>query len=154
MVKVVAEIEARVWLTERFPALAAGGFQITSAPTPEYNCIAWAIGDNEHFWWPGTHWPKTAGKKATRENFVRAFKLKGFELCENGNPEPGFEKIVLFEKDGAPTHAARLLPDGNWTSKMGSFHDISHKLEGLEGQVYGRATLFFKRKLVQPALEG
>ncbi len=69
----------------------------------------------------------------------------GYEECEDGSHEPGFEKIALYAKDAEPTHAARQLPDGRWTSKLGKLEDIAHSLEGLAECLYGEIVLFMKR---------
>ena len=78
----------------------------------------------------------------------------GYEVCPIGSRalEPGVQKIALYvDEDGTPTHAARQLPSGEWTSKLGRAEDIRHKtLEALEGSAgqppgYGRAKLILKR---------
>ena len=44
----------------------------------------------------------------------------------------------MFGKNGRWTHAARLKPDGKWTSKLGIEEDIEHNtLESMEGDLYG-----------------
>lgn len=49
--------------------------------------------------------------------------------------------------DGSPTHAARQLPDGTWTSKLGKDVDISHdSLDGLSGDRYGTPALILRRR--------
>ena len=35
-----------------FPALVGTGYFVTSPATPEYNCIAWAAGETDRWWWP------------------------------------------------------------------------------------------------------
>ncbi|MEO5774348.1 MAG: hypothetical protein ABIQ32_09565 [Sphingomicrobium sp.] len=102
---------------------------------------------NHQFWWPGVFWPKSVGKQETRENFVKAFGTKGYRVCDGPDPEEGYEKIALYELDGVPTHAAKLLPDGRWSSKLGSSNDIAHTLEALNGDQYGEPVLFLKRAL-------
>ena len=37
-------------INAHFPALAAAGYEIVGEPTDEYNCIAYAAGEN-HRWW-------------------------------------------------------------------------------------------------------
>ena len=54
--------------------------------------------------------------------------------------------MVLYMLDGVPTHAARQLTDGTWSSKLGRFHDISHSIDGLSGNEYGRPVLYLRRK--------
>jgi hypothetical protein len=50
---------------------------------------------------------------------------------------------------GAPKHAARQLPNGNWTSKMGRFEDIQHfELSSIGGPFYGEASVYMARKVL------
>lgn len=140
-----SEIAVRLALVKEFPGLAQSAFEITSEPTPIYNCIAWAAGETDHFRWPNKSWPPSVGRANSRDNFIRFFGSYGYKKCDSPNSEAGYEKVVLYEKDGAPTHAARLLPNGRWTSKLGSSHDISHSLEGLNGDNYGAPVVFMRR---------
>jgi hypothetical protein len=39
-----------------FPRLTAQNHRSTSPATPDYNCVAWAAGDLEHWWQPGVYW--------------------------------------------------------------------------------------------------
>ncbi len=43
-----------------FPRLTAANHRQTSPPDVDYNCIAWAAGDAEHWWQPGLYWPTAA----------------------------------------------------------------------------------------------
>lgn len=54
--------------------------------------------------------------------------------------DDGYEKVALYvDNAGIPTHMARQLPNGEWTSKLGQLEDISHNdLDALEGTQYGR----------------
>jgi len=49
------------------------------------------------------------------------------------------------EPDGEPTHVARQLPSGRWTSKMGFLEDIEHTVDALRGFYYGAVTQILKR---------
>ena len=73
-------------------------------------------------------------------------------MCEDGNLEPGYEKVAIYAMDGEPTHAARQLQNGWWTSKLGKYEDIDHdSLEELQGYGfgdYGRVAVFMARPLV------
>jgi hypothetical protein len=63
-------------------------------------------------------------------NFEQAYALLGYVRCNDGSREPGFERIAIYEDDrGVPTHAARQLPSGKWSSKCGRSYDIEHDLE-------------------------
>jgi hypothetical protein len=131
-----------------FPRLEGEGWTKTSHHTPEYNCIAWAAGDDERWWWPSpeSYWPPGVSEDGSLECFVAAFRTRGYERCADAVLEPGFEKVALYADDaGQPTHAARQLPSGRWTSKLGTEMDIEHTLAGLEGPVYGRVALFLRR---------
>jgi len=55
--------------------------------------------------------------------FIRAFEALGFQRCETAE----------VEGDGHVTHAARQMPDGRWSSKLGTEQDIAHELEALDG---------------------
>ncbi|MBU2521028.1 MAG: hypothetical protein KKD50_02235, partial [Proteobacteria bacterium] len=48
-------------IEKSFPKLQDGGYRITSLDTVDYNCIAWAAGDTEAWWWPDPlnmyYWP-------------------------------------------------------------------------------------------------
>ncbi|PZU11969.1 MAG: hypothetical protein DI605_01170 [Sphingomonas sp.] len=137
---------------QRFPRLEGTHFEITSPCDAVYNCIAWAAGKNQEFWWPGKgNWPPGAPTTDTRLAFIRAFETIGYAACDDGEWEDGFEKIVLYEKLGRPKHAARMLSADRWTSKLGQGYDITHTLDGLNGNQYGKPTLFMRRP-VQPVL--
>lgn len=117
-----------------------------------YNCIAWAAEDTEKWWWPagGTpvagftgapmkpnYWPPGVPREETVEAFVQAFEALGYAVCAEQSHESGFTKVAVYARTTLPkrpTHMARQLPDGMWTSKLGSGPDIFHKtLECLEG---------------------
>jgi hypothetical protein len=69
-------------------------------------------------------------------------------VCGQADLEPGFEKIAPFaDADGLPTHAARQLPGGRWTSKLGELEDIEHDLNDVAGTAYGTVVQIMKRPL-------
>ena len=81
----------------------------------------------------------------TIEAFVDAFWTLGYVPCEDGRHEPGYEKVALYAFDGTPTHAARQLTDGRWSSKLGRSVDIAHTPDALDGPVYGAIVLYLCR---------
>jgi hypothetical protein len=143
-----------------FPRLAPPAtFEVTSKPTPAYNCIAWAAGETHRKWWPDKmkvdYWPKEVPREVTLAAFVSAYGTLGYEKCENGEPEPGYEKIAIYTKPaGTPAHAARQLPNGRWTSKLGREDDIEHDLRGVECSQYGEARQFMRRPVAPTAGSG
>lgn len=132
-----------------FPNLQTEAHAITSPKTPFYNCIAWAAGDSTRWWWPLApyYWPYSAPREVTIAAFVAAFATIGYRPCSSGAVEDGLEKVAIYaDRNNRPTHAARQLPDGTWTSKLGKLHDIEHAtLRGVEGEDYGAAVLFLSR---------
>lgn len=146
-----------------FPNAKAMGYSVTSCKSGYYNCIAWALGKSNNKWWPlqfktpGWYWPRGIRCDESVQAFVEMFaKEGGYEEWgdENGNLEPGYEKIAIYaNKSGATTHAARQLEDGKWASKMGHANkDIQHESpEVLESSatvesVYGRVVKYLRRK--------
>ena len=144
---------SREELKREFPSLSSSPFEITSPKTKSYNCVAWAANDPTRWWWPvgalmpGYFWPLGVPRKVDIDSFVAAFQTMGFEVCPDGDPEKDFEKVAIFcDTDNRPTHAARQLPDGRWTSKMGKGEDIVHeRLDQVSGRLYGAARTFMKR---------
>ncbi|MHB1559374.1 MAG: DUF7689 domain-containing protein [Isosphaeraceae bacterium] len=141
-------------LTEWFPKLAETPHRITSAYDPRYNCIAWAAGDRRRWWEPDEdgdrYWPPDAPREYSPESYIRAFESIGFERCESTHSEPGYEKVAVFANEGGPTHAARQLSGGTWSSKLGVFEDIEHQLEALagnEGEEYGSVVQILRRRI-------
>ena len=68
--------------------------------------------------------------------FVKAYQTIGYECCDNGDIEPGFQKIAIYTYNGEPQHAAIQEENGIWKSKLGDWEDIQHELKGLENSNY------------------
>jgi hypothetical protein len=134
-----------------FPGLRGKAWKITSLPESQYNCIAWSASDTAQWWWPGDpadgyYWPEGVEKAETLAAFIAAYALMGYAECVDSAQEPGYEKIALFATpDGIPTHAARQLPNGRWTSKLGRLEDIEHELLDVCGQIYGSVVKVVRR---------
>lgn len=83
-----------------FPNLISSDYTITSPATSEYNCIDWAAGDTEVWWWPDRnslyYWPPRIPRTETLHAFILAYEILGYTLCENADYEEGFEKIALY----------------------------------------------------------
>ena len=164
-------------LENDFPNLASAGYDKTSDQTGgqlddgSYNCIAWAAEDVHHkFWWPNIygHWPFWIRRQETVRCFIWTFFWLGYVKCRHSRREFAFDKVVLYAihksghpttppnhlrdfDDWIPTHMARQMPDGTWTSKCGTNEDITHfTLDALECHgpntaSYGTPVIYMKR---------
>jgi hypothetical protein len=136
-------------LDQFFPQLVHTGYQIMSPRSTEYNCIAWAAGEQDRWWWPDDnniyYWPTDAPREETMPAFITAYQTLGFAPCDDATLEPGSEKVAIYALAGKPTHVARQLSDGRWISKLGNCEDIEHTLDGLTGQVYGEVAQILRR---------
>jgi hypothetical protein len=135
-----------------FAALTDENHVETSPPDSQYNCIGHAAG-SRLWWWPADaiggalYWPSGAARDLTVEAFISAYATIGYVDCgQDGRFEEGFEKVAIYAKDGVPQHAARQLDASHWTSKLGRSVDISHELEHLEGERYGKVARYLKRQ--------
>jgi len=136
-----------------FPGLQTSQYKVTSPATISYNCISWAAGDTEKWWWPDPFdqyfWPSGILRKESINAFVNAFEFLGYSICKDGNYETGYEKVAIYAKiDGRPTHAARQIDSGKWTSKIGQLEDIEHSINSLSGDIYGEPIVYMKRPKV------
>jgi hypothetical protein len=142
-----------------FPRLRGSGFRVSSPCDDVYNCIAWALSVTDAWWWPvgvppRNFWPEGVPREVTLEAFRLVFAKVGYEVCASDGLESGFEKVALFVDELGPSHAARQLSDGRWTSKLGQLQDIEHDLHDLEGDHSGTVSLIMRRPLAPPPSEG
>lgn len=143
-------------IEQDFPGLTEDGWQITSEIDSGYNCVAFAVHDTRQFWDPdgigvrGYYWPPGVAREDTLQAWIKVFEIHGFRFCPDGNLESWFEKIAIYSDDNSiPTHVARQLPSGKWTSKLGKSEDIEHdSVRGLESNLYGKAVVFMKRRIL------
>jgi hypothetical protein len=142
------------WKPNEFPDLVPERHTVTSKRTTRYNCIAWSVGLSDKQWWPDPWgvgaWFPGVPRAITLDAFARGYASVGYQPCDDGRFEIGFEKIALYAKAGPsgpmPTHAAYQLVNGKWTSKLGSLEDIEHSAEAdLNGTLYGQPIKYFRR---------
>jgi hypothetical protein len=123
----------------------------TSPASWSYNCIAWAAGATDKWWWPtpGRYWPHDAPFEETIAAFLAVFASLGYSPGATPECEADIEKIALYAVGETPTHAARQLPTGMWTSKLGPSDDIEHATpEAVGGGVYGEVVAILGRKRI------
>jgi hypothetical protein len=143
-------------IEQDFPNII-GKYEITSDKDSGHNCIAFAVGDHQSFWDPaaamrpirGYYWPPGCGDDDAIKNLVKVFQIHGYEVCQSSDLEADFEKVAIFGDAVAYSHAARQLPSGKWSSKLGEGHDIEHDtLDALcgTGNAYGKVIHLMKRR--------
>jgi hypothetical protein len=151
----------RVWtakeLVAKFPKLLPGTYRRASNASARYNCVAFANGDDRHWWEPGCYggrhyWPPNIKQQDTVDAWVELFVQNGFEQTNSREHERGFEKVAIYVDltDMLPSHVAKS--DGLiWKSKLGKDQDIEHAsleiLEGDQGHEYGIVQVVLKKKL-------
>ena len=135
-----------------FPKLKSSGYKEASDATIDYNCIAWAAEDTKRVWWPDDrnigHWPENITRNTSLKAFIEMFQALGYVVCGHPKHEANFEKVAIYTNDNNEvTHAAKQLPSGAWTSKLGKLEDIEHTLEGISGPdpAYGSVSAIMKR---------
>ena len=143
-------MEKAIHLELRYPNLALTEYAVTSPKSQEYNCFAWVAGDQERWWQPTPedefYWVQGVPMEETLSAYIQAYQKLGYAICDNAVLETGYEKIALYVNDeGIPTHAAKQLSTGKWSSKLGWLEDIEHELEGLIGEKYGKIAQVLRR---------
>ena len=141
-----------------FPGLRYDdGFQITSPEDADYNCIAWAFDRKDCWMWPDEDvdgvnvWPQESAGDTRVHTFIDAFRTIGYDICNNDEFEEGIEKVALYAYPDTEecTHAARLLDNGMWASKLGPSFDITHSTPyTIQGRLYGMVCCILCRKVV------
>jgi hypothetical protein len=144
------------WSANNFPYLNPDNHTITSKATRQYNCISWAVSETETFrrWDPDPqgiyYWPPGVPRRVTMEAVAQVYETLGFRLCFSTALEEGVEKIAIYGKIqsgvSVPTHAARQLQSGEWTSKLGDHEDITHRDLGDVNGFYGEPILYMERR--------
>ena len=136
-------------MPEDFPRLTDRNSRRTSPPDVGYNCVAWSAGDISHWWQPGIYWPvKTSRDNCSVAALEQAFQGLGYVECPDESFEAGYEKIALYGFGFFYTHAARQLPNGKWTSKLGKAEDIEHESpDDVAGGLYGEVVQYMRRPI-------
>lgn len=107
-----------------------------------YNCLAYALDDESHWWeppmQPGQYWPPGFPDDITILTVESIIRLHGFTVELDAAVTPETDAIAIYGKDNEWTHFAKFV-EGGWCSKLGEGHDVSGiRLEDLEGLLYGK----------------
>lgn len=113
--------------------------------------MAWAVDEDSFRIDPfsGQWGSSGVSRVPTIAALMEVYAEYGYEPCEDGEIEKGYEKLAIYAEPMTAriTHAAKQLPDGSWTSKLGDWQDIMHKTpEALQGADYGTVQQFMRRK--------
>lgn len=148
----------REQLISQFPLLENDNkFIVTSNFTPIYNCIAWAMGFTDR--WVAvvdstninvmrgrfTWWPEGIEQSMRPEALKSAFEALGFVACDNYEYEYGYDKSVLYSKDGKWSHASRIVSNFEEHSKFGESWNAHHGRNKFSGSIYGDAYCCMRR---------
>lgn len=129
----------------------------TSNRDCNYNCIAWAMRLSDRWvdtettaghWWPNV----ITQDSYTKQGLIDAFKALKFEETKNPRPEKGYDKVALYYNPYTNywTHAARVLEEHLYHSKIGPLWDIHHSDGNVmhfnnAKQTYGYVYCYVKR---------
>jgi hypothetical protein len=95
----------------------------------------------------GRYWPAGLPREETVAAIVTALGTLGYEPVVGTDLQPGIEKVVVYACGSAPTHVARQLSSGWWTSKLGPSIDIEHDTpDAVAGGEYGEVVAVLGRK--------
>lgn len=144
-------------VVDHFPNMDINNVAIDDEDTPEYNCIGYAIGDTNKPWWPRGgeggfyYWPETEkdAEKYSVSTFDHLLMTTGHgSITDSEKPEEGYVKLALFTEGDKPTHLARQLADGEWSSKVGAGPLIRHgfDIHEMDNGVYGNVAKIYKLK--------
>ncbi len=139
-------------IDSRFPNSEYHEYEIHSPFDLKYNCIAWAVDDDQNWWEPlnepGNYWPPNTRFDYSPECLIEAYQEIGYIICDNGDFEEGYKKIALYKKDNFEySHAAKQLNKFLWSSKLGPQFDIIHTLFCLKDGYYGNIFCFMKKSI-------
>jgi hypothetical protein len=133
---------------QALPRLIADNYRETSPVSWDYNCIAWAAEITDTWWWPapGRYWPTNIPREETLAAFLALFGSLGYAPGATRDIQPNLRKVAIYATGDSPTHAARQLADGWWTSKLGPHVDIEHQTpDAIRGGLYGEVVAVLSR---------
>ena len=136
-------------LEAEWPGLSGTEYVVTSPEDATYNCIAYAAGEDQRWWQTDEdyYWPPNARREDTLEGWIDAFVQLGFQRAALGDVRADASVVAIYaDPEGLPTHVARRMPGGSWSSKLGEYEDITHELSALEGEFYGSVAVFLSRR--------
>ncbi|NPC82029.1 hypothetical protein HPC49_27905, partial [Pyxidicoccus fallax] len=142
--------KAEMLRSKSFPNLQEEDFVGIGPSSQRYNCIAWTLGIQDEWVWPGTR----------IEDFDKLYAKQGYQPMSSVDlsNDPNLEKVVVYglkPKNGTGpievTHGALMDEQGRLTSKIGTQPLIRHNsADDLTGPSYGEPVRVYVRPRVQP----
>lgn len=88
-----------------------------------------------------------AARRFRHGRLEHVFEQLGYVDCNlDTTLEPGYLKVALYGSGFTYAHAARQLPNGKWTSKLGKGEDIEHDTpDDVGGGLYSEIVEIMKR---------
>ncbi len=143
--------KAEMLRSKSFPNLQEEDFVGIGPSSQRYNCIAWTLGIQDQWVWPGTR----------IEDFDKLYAQQGYQPMSSVDlsNDPDMEKVVVYwlkPKSGTGqievTHGALMDEQGRLTSKIGTQPLIRHNsADDLTGPSYGEPVRVYVRPR-QPAV--
>lgn len=143
--------KAEMLRSKSFPNLQEEDFVGIGPSSQRYNCIAWTLGIQDEWVWPGTR----------IEDFDKLYAKQGYQPMSSLDlsNDPNLEKVVVYglkPKTGTGpievTHGALMDEQGRLTSKIGTQPLIRHNsADDLTGPSYGEPVRVYVRPR-QPAV--
>jgi hypothetical protein len=140
---------ARDDIERDFPALIGAKYDLSDEDF-NYNCLAFALGDQKNWWeppkGPGQYWPPGFADDVSVQTVESIIKTRGFTIeMMDTKAQPVTDAIAIYAEGNEWTHFAKFSA-GSWSSKLGDGHDVSGVTLGhLEGSLYGRVVKILRR---------
>ena len=139
---------ARSDIERDFPALKGEEYEL-SGEDFNYNCLAFALGDEGNWWEPprgrGQYWPPGFPEDTTVRTVESIMRAHGFSVETDAKTWPDTDAVAIYAEGEEWTHFAKFA-NAQWSCKLGEGHDVSGiRLEHLEGALYGRVVKILQR---------
>jgi hypothetical protein len=133
-----------------FPGLAGKQYDLSDEDF-NYNCLAFALGDETHWWeppkQPGQYWPPGFPDDTTISTVEAIIRCHGFTIELNAALTPQADAIAIYGIGNEWTHFAKFTA-GKWHSKLGEGHDVvGFALDDLEIPMYGNVIKILRRPM-------
>lgn len=123
---------------EYFPKLDLDKAVVSGPATPEYNCIAWTVGETKEWCWPPAMYPSVSEE----ESFNKFYASYGFK------PAPEGGEVARWRNAQGLTHGSVSGPEHGprWESKCGQELKIQHGKDELQGEIYGWIDSYYTKE--------